>query len=286
MDFQVSTAVKSAFTWLMANFRALVLVSIIPAGLLVLIAVLQTWLQIERYQDLLAGGKTTIAPFPASGEIIQNLIIGIIIFLISVWLSVKVTRLRLLGAGALGPASPDELTCTYRSLLYQLAFIGLLIAAYLLGLLAFLAAGYVFGGLNPAILFAAGISAIIGFAYALVRFSVAFPAIAVGLKPHIIKDMWPFAREYTWTLMGWMILIAISITLVFLLLSYTLMFGSFSAMQQSPRAYLEYLETNAVRVIAANVIFSLLNIPVYWFFMLFFAESFEKIAAKKGIWRA
>ncbi len=104
MDFQVSTAVKSAFTWLMANFRALVLVSIIPAGLLVLIAVLQTWLQIERYQDLLAGGKTTIAPFPASGEIIQNLIIGIILFLISVWLSVKLTRLRLLGAGALGPA--------------------------------------------------------------------------------------------------------------------------------------------------------------------------------------
>ncbi len=286
MDFQVSSAVKSALTWLMANFRALVLVSIIPAGLLVLISVLQIWLQIGRYQGLLAGGKTAIAPFPASGEIIQNLIIGIIIFLISVWLSVKVTRLRLLGVGAIGLASSEELTCTRRSLLYQLAFIGLLIAAYLLGLLAFIAAGYVFGGLNPAILFAAGVTAIIGFAYALVRFSVAFPAIAVGLKPHIIKDMWPFAREYTWSLMGWMMLIAISVTLVFLLLSYTLMSGSFSAIQQSPQAYLQYLETNGVRVIAANVIFSLLNIPVYWFFMLFFAESFEKIAARKGIWRA
>jgi len=284
MDVQISNLVKSTLTWLVGNFRALVLVSLIPATLLVLMAIVQSWMQINSFQDLLAGAETS--PFPASSQIIKNMILALLAFLISGWLSVKVTRLRLLGAGAVGPASSDEIRCTYRSLLYQAALIGMFISTYLTGLLLIVATGYLFGSISPAILFALGVLAILGFAYAMVRFSAALPAIAVGLKPKILKEMWPFAREYAWSLMGWMLLMAITVTLAFLLLSYVLMSGSFAAMQQSPAAYMEYMQANRFKVIMANVIFSLLNIPVYWFFVLYFAEVFEKIAARKGIWRA
>ena len=286
MELQISNLIRSTWLWLIGNVRTLALVSLIPAILLVLMAVLQSQMQMSNFQDLLTGSETSTPQLPGSGQIFKNMIMALLVFLISVWLSVKVTRLRLLGVGAVGPASPDEITCTYRSLFYQIALIGLFVSTYLIGLLLILAISYIFGSISPAVLFALGVLAILGVAYALVRFSAALPAIAVGLKPKILRDMWPFAREYTWSLMGWVLLMAVLVTLVFLLLSYLLMSGSFDAMQQSPAAYLEYMKANRFKVIMANVIFSLLNIPVYWFFMLFFAEAFEKIAAQKGIWRA
>ena len=286
MELQISNLIRSTWLWLIGNVRTLALVSLIPAILLVLMAVLQSQMQMSNFQDLLTGSETSTPQLPGTGQIFKNMIMALLVFLISVWLSVKVTRLRLLGVGAVGPASPDEITCTYRSLFYQIALIGLFVSTYLIGLLLILAISYIFGSISPAVLFALGVLAILGVAYALVRFSAALPAIAVGLKPKILRDMWPFAREYTWSLMGWVLLMAVLVTLVFLLLSYLLMSGSFDAMQQSPAAYLEYMKANRFKVIMANVIFSLLNIPVYWFFMLFFAEAFEKIAAQKGIWRA
>ncbi len=287
MNFKAFDVVRSVFVYIAGNLRALVLVSVVPGVVMALLTVVQSWLQYERVLEVGIERSSGDHPLPDMAGIIQNIMLMLVILPVYFWFCVKVIRLRLLGEGGIGLASNDELGSTYRYGLYMLAIMGVLLA---IGAAILLAAVLLLGGgerttIGVVFIFVFLLTAT-SLMYANVRFSAALPGVAVGLRPNIIKDMWPFAREIAWPLLGWLIVVFLGFSVIFMFINAALVGDAVSAMKTGPQAYLQYLEANMTKMVFINLVYSLVSIPFYWFYTLYFAEVFERIATSMNIWRA
>lgn len=133
------------------------------------------------------------------------------------WLLTRIFRFRL--AKEFPPVA-GELSGAVWLLLYGIA-IGLIFLLPLIGAVLLAASFLHVAGVdlqammsNPWVI-AGLIGAMIGFLVALLyvstRFSVAFPAVAMGGRPGIFHTMWPLGRDVTWALLGWSILLGLGI---------------------------------------------------------------------------
>ncbi len=288
MNFKAFDVVRSVFVYIAGNLRALVLVSVVPGVVTALLKVVQSWLQYERVLEVGIERSSGDHPLPDMAGIIQNIMLMLVILPVYFWFCVKVIRLRLLGEGGIGLASNEELSCTYRYGLYMLAIMGVILA---IGAGVLLAAVMLLGGGGDAkttgfVFIFVFLLMATSLMYANIRFSAALPGVAVGLRPNIIKDMWPFAREIAWPLLGWLIVVFLGFSVFFMFINAALLGDAVNAMKAGPQAYLQYLEANMAKMVLVNLVFSLISIPFYWFYTLYFAEAFERIAVSMNIWRA
>ncbi|MEZ5841684.1 MAG: hypothetical protein R3D02_15075, partial [Hyphomicrobiales bacterium] len=190
------------------------------------------------------------------------------------WMAISTARWRILGRNVDVARYGSKLRSLAWTLLYILMIGGLLF-------LALIATGLV------GVLFMKLVGRATGYAvfmlcypivpYMLVRFLIAAPGLAIGLRPHLFREMWPFARGRVWSVLGWL---AASAALVFLF-----SLGSFALflfglnMQKDLAAELRPLETlSSFKVLGWHAVSSLASILYLWFASVFLSGMFIEIA--------
>ncbi|MGI9414105.1 MAG: hypothetical protein ACR2PM_10575 [Hyphomicrobiales bacterium] len=274
---------RFAFGYVLGHFGALLKVSAVPFAIIAGLAVAYTQFTMNRVFDTIAQGGD---PENVSYEWI-DLIYTVVLLYFWMWLIAKVIRLVLSGEtpGLIG--SGGTLRAAAWFLLYYLGTLLILVvpaALIVVGLLTLLIeAGAGDGAALLASLAVFVVVVLIG--WGMGRFFVGFQPVALGERPGFFSG-WRLTRGVSWGLYLRVIAVLVAVAVVLTVAGYVLADALLSTMgtdgvdvpaeatpenTQDVRVLIQYL-------MAFQIGATVVLLPVYWFILVMFAESYRRLS--------
>jgi hypothetical protein len=279
---------KDGIDFFHANMRGILMAVAVPGLISLALALMITNTQTQTLMEQLRNGVAENKLNPLS------LKFGLLVFaevLIGLWFSVRAYRYRLAGEF---PVEGSELSAIlwmagYMLLLAVIMVVAIvtivLTALLIIGLIA-LALGISpqTGPADPraamltVVMVLAIIPAYLYAIYAVFRFALAFPGIAIGRREHIFRTMWPMARGVALPILAWFFLMGIGMLLLYGVVLFATV--GFETIIPTPAAHEKMLQDPG-GFIRAQVIFALIiAVPNFVFRALgatVFAEAYAQL---------
>lgn len=119
--------------------------------------------------------------------------------------------------------------------------------------------------------------------YVLIRIYTALPGVAIGLRPHFFRDLWPFAVGKIWALIGWLLLLILASIIFRALISY-IFIGDYNIFSHNNLSNIAHqIGDYGFNIVAYSIIEKTISLLMLLYFVLFLSDVFRQIAVAKGI---
>ncbi|MBG1232764.1 hypothetical protein [Aestuariivirga litoralis] len=297
----------ASFRFVMDHARELVRISLMPAGLFLIM----TGLQLKSMFGFFEFIETMVAqgdkPDPAIffsmfRSIILLQVAGLLSALSMCWLFVRVVRFR---TGTQIPTfgiSKGEIESILMVILYVLGIAALTMLVYMgaalvIGIGAAIIAAIVANTLTfqegdltflffliPAIIMVV-VALMFGLMVFACRYAVGLPAVAMGKTPDFFATLWPLARGESFALPLRLAACSIVVAIPLLLISLIFLWPIWSqimAMQGQSSPPPHFMTDIFKSIMPVQIIAMLLQVPLIWFFGTLFTEAYARFTARNA----
>ncbi len=224
---------------------------------------------------------------------------GLIATLAMVWLYVRIVRLYALNEKYWVGLNGTVIKVTLMTAIYGIGIYLLTVVAYMAAILAVMIPVAIFAALAGAVGEGGWIAALMAIVtvplvaalpvfliWFFCRFMVGLPAVALGRSPAFFREMWALSKGESWgvplrLLFGALVFFAIALPVMGLAM-WPMISDIFELARtaESVRISLEMIQTMISRMVPAQIILGLIQVPLMWYSVLLFAEAYRRFTAR------
>jgi hypothetical protein len=291
-----------AFIW--ERWADLLQVTLLPVAIVVALGVAQYLAMQPLFSsvfDMLTSGQINPQIF---GRLMQFYgflaLAGLLVLLIFVWLYVRIVRLYAFGENDWVGLNGTVIKATLMTTIYGIGIYLLTVVAYVATVIAAMIPMAIVGALAASASDSGWVAALMAIvavplvaalpaflAWFLCRFMVGLPAVALGRSPDFFREMWALSKGESWgvplrLLFGTLVYLVIAIPV--LVLAMWPMISDLTELAQaaeSGRLPPEAFQKIMSRMVPAQIVMGLVQIPWMWFSALLFAEAYRRFTARQ-----
>lgn len=292
------------WTYMKTQWTGLLQVSLLPMAVVMLVLFIQTRMMASTFALFAALEDPRQLPPGFMQEMMRGygwmFVLGILGGFCFVWLFVRVVRLRELGEKPWLGFTKPALTATLMTLIYAIGIYFLTMIAYFATAVAVLVPLSLVAALMASSVPAAGVVAFVLMFPALfavmavliwffLRLAVGLPAVALGKSPDFMRDMWKLSEGESWGLplrFAGLYVVILPAFVVVAAVFFWPVFGDIVELSRTPppsgKAHLELFQRFLDRMLPAQLVFMLIQLPVIWFVSLLLTEGNRRFLHRRS----